>query len=111
MTCAHIQVLSYTQQIDYTNTSTHGISIQSLFISLSYLMWACPAGPQLFTDKFEVNITDLIPERLGKSIYTTILARYASFPERLLQCYVNGRPVRPANTIFDVKHDGLNTYL
>ena len=48
---------------------------------------------------------------MGKSIYTTILARYAGFPERLLQWYVNGRPVRQANTVFDVKYDGLNTYL
>ncbi len=65
----------------------------------------------LIPDKFEVNITDLIQERLGSSIYTTILAQYAGLPEKLLQWYVNGRPVGPSNTIFNVKSDGLNSYL
>ncbi len=48
---------------------------------------------------------------MGNSIYTTILARYTSFSEHLLQWYANGRPVRPVNTVLDVKYDGLNTYL
>ncbi len=65
----------------------------------------------LIPDKFEVNITDLIQERLGSSIYTTILAQYAGLPEKLLQWYVNGRPVGPSNTIYNVKSDGLNSYL
>ncbi len=65
----------------------------------------------MITGQHEVNITDLIQERLGKSIYTTILAQYAGIPERLLQWYVNGRPVGPSNTIFHVKNDGLNSYL
>ncbi len=65
----------------------------------------------LLTDKFEVNITDLIQERLGNSIYTTILAQYTGFPEKLLQWYVNGRPVGPTNTVYDMKSDGLNSYL
>ncbi len=58
-----------------------------------------------------MNITDLIQERLGSSIYTTILAQYAGLPEKLLQWYVNGSPVGPSNTIFNVKSDGLNSYL
>ncbi len=58
-----------------------------------------------------MNITDLIQERLGNSIYTTILAQYAGLPEKLLQWYVNGRPVGPSNTIYSVKSDGLNSYL
>ncbi len=65
----------------------------------------------LIPDKFEVNITDLIQERLGNSIYTTILAQYSGLPEKLLQWYVNGRPVGPSNTIYNVKSDGLNSYL
>ncbi len=48
---------------------------------------------------------------MGSSIYTTILAQYAGLPEKLLQWYVNGRPVGPSNTIFNVKSDGLNSYL
>ncbi len=48
---------------------------------------------------------------MGNSIYTTILAQYTGFPEKLLQWYVNGRPVGPTNTVFDVKSDGLNSYL
>ncbi len=63
------------------------------------------------TGQHEVNITDLIQEKLGNSFYTTILAQYAGIPERLLQWYVNGRPVGPSNTIFHVKNDGLNSYL
>ncbi len=47
---------------------------------------------------------------MGNSIYTTILAQYTGFPEKLLQWYVNGRPVGPT-TVFDVKSDGLNSYL
>ncbi len=58
-----------------------------------------------------MNITDLIQERLGSSIYTTILAQYAGIPERLLQWYGNGRPVGPTNNVFNVKYDGLNSYL
>ncbi len=58
-----------------------------------------------------MNITDLIQERLGSSIYTTILAQYAGLPEKLLQWYVNGRPVGPSNTIYNVKSDELNSYL
>ncbi len=65
----------------------------------------------MITGQHEVNITDLIQERLGNSLYTTILAQYAGIPERLLQWYVNGKPVGPSNTIFHVKHDGLNSYL
>ena len=64
-----------------------------------------------FADNFEVNITDLIQEKFGTSIYTTILAQYVGFPERLLQWYVNGRPVGQTNTVFSVKYDGLNSYL
>ncbi len=48
---------------------------------------------------------------MGSSIYTTILAQYAGIPERLLQWYVNERPVGPTNTVFNVKYDGLNSYL
>ncbi len=48
---------------------------------------------------------------MGNSIYTTILAQYTGFPEKLLQWYINGRPVGPTNTVFDVKSDGLNSYL
>ncbi len=58
-----------------------------------------------------MNITDPIQERLGSSIYTTVLAQYAGFPERLLQWYVNGRPIGPENTVFNVKYNGLNSYL
>ncbi len=65
----------------------------------------------IITGQHEVNITDLIQERLGNSIYTTILAQYSGIPEQLLQWYVNGRPVGPSNTIFHIKYDGLNTYL
>ncbi len=65
----------------------------------------------IITGQHEVNITDLIQERLGNSFYTTILAQYAGIPERLLQWYVNGKPVGPSNTIFHVKKDGLNSYL
>ncbi len=65
----------------------------------------------LITDKFEVNITELVQEKLGNSIYTTILAQYAGFPEQLLQWYVNGKPVGSGNTMFHVNYDGLNTYL
>ncbi len=65
----------------------------------------------MITGQHEVNITDLIQERLGNSIYTTILAQYSGIPEQLLQWYVNGRPVGPSNTIFHVKYDGLNSYL
>ncbi len=48
---------------------------------------------------------------MGNSIYTTILAQYTGIPEKLLQWYVNGRRVGPSNTIFNVKSDGLNSYL
>ncbi len=63
------------------------------------------------TDKHEVNITDLIQEKLGNTVYTTILAQYANVPEQLLQWYVNGQPVGSTSTIFHVNQDGLNTYL
>ncbi len=65
----------------------------------------------IITGKHEVNITDLIQERLGNSIYTTVLAQYAGIPERLLQWYINGKPVGSSNTVFNVKYDGLNSYL
>ncbi len=65
----------------------------------------------IITGKHEVNITDLIQERLGNSIYTTVLAQYAGISERLLQWYINGKPVGSSNTVFNVKYDGLNSYL
>ncbi len=58
-----------------------------------------------------MNITELVQEKLGNSIYTTILAQYAGFPEQLLQWYVNEKPVGSGNTMFHVNYDGLNTYL
>ncbi len=48
---------------------------------------------------------------MGNSIYTTVLAQYAGIPERLLQWYVNGKPVDPSSTVFNVEYDGLNSYL
>ncbi len=58
-----------------------------------------------------MNITELVQEKFGNSIYTTILAQYAGFPEQLLQWYINGKPVGSGNTMFHVNYDGLNTYL
>ncbi len=63
----------------------------------------------LTTDKFEVNITELVQEKLGNSIYTTILAQYAGFPE-LLQWYVNGKPVSSGNIMFHVNYDVLTNH-
>ncbi len=64
-----------------------------------------------FTGRHEVNIKDLIQERLGNSIYTTVLAQYAGFLERCEWEDMNGRPVTPVNIVFNIKYDELNLYL
>ena len=35
----------------------------------------------LISDKYEVNITDLIQQHVGNNLYTTILDKYATVPE------------------------------
>ncbi len=91
-----------------TNTSSTKSSLRTLLTSseLKKITYC-----YIIAGKHEVNITDLIQERLGNSIYTTVLAQYAGIPERLLQWYVNGKPVGPSNTVFNVKYDGLNSCL
>ena len=61
-------------------------------------------------DVHEVNITEVIQKQVGNSMYTSILAKYASVPEKLLQWYLEQQPIR-ANTIYKVKNDGLNSVL